>query len=286
MCAANIVPNNWIDGIANFYEKYPNRGLASDLSFPSFPWIAPKCPKAFVDLVASLGETRDLEEGEYLYTQVPKIDKMCVVVKGLTARSLVAATGIEAQGVGISPPMHIACGNLNFFSQRLCCGCYYALSPATIVECPTKILREKAEKDTKLMKFMGAQVEMCSLADRFAFASMVLGSTERLKAFLCSWAANFGYLMHDRPGWIGLRFLPPASLTGKVISINWLLVKRIVKQWQNKGLWEGQGDERYFPADLIEPAYRWIIREEFEKTDIKYPKSISELLAKQEAGTK
>lgn len=160
---------------------------------------SPKVSAKIIEKVRELGVERKLTTGELLFEIGARVDKLCINLKGFSARSLVNPAGFEAQGIGIAPPFHIAAGNLNFFTQRPCSGCYYALCPSQILECSSQRLREAAQEDSALMFELARHFEMCAISDRMVFACRALINSEyRLQAFLCSWAANFGLLDENR----------------------------------------------------------------------------------------
>lgn len=276
------IESKWLDLVFDYYQNNKNRGTVAQKKFPVFPWITPRVPFSFIDLVYSLGKSRKLSKGELLYSPGEKVNKLCIVLKGLCARSLVNPAGFEAQGIGISPPMHIASGNLNFFSNRPCCGCYYTLYDTEIVEVYTDLLRKKAFEDLALLEFLTEQFEMCSLSDRMAFACRVLVDAEdRIKAFLCSWVANFALSSDTRNSITTIETipLPSCEFLGRVLAINPLLLENIVTNWEGEGFIRRKNDTSEFSTTLLDPIYHWITRKGSESSPIPYPESIRSLLS-------
>lgn len=170
MVVSSLIPPDWHQLLVDFYEKFPSRGLPSVEHFPIFPWIAPRVSTKIIEKVRELGVERNLTTGELLFEIGARVDKLCINLKGFSARSLVNPAGFEAQGIGIAPPLHIAAGNLNFFTQRPCSGCYYALCPSQIIECSSQRLREAAQDDSELMFELARHFEMCAISDCYATA--------------------------------------------------------------------------------------------------------------------
>ena len=118
MVVSSLIPPDWHQLLVDFYEKFPSRGLPSVEHFPIFPWIAPRVSAKIIEKVRELGVERKLTTGELLFEIGARVDKLCINLKGFSARSLVNPAGFEAQGIGIAPPFHIAAGNLKFFSRK------------------------------------------------------------------------------------------------------------------------------------------------------------------------
>lgn len=119
MVVSSLIPPDWHQLLVDFYEKFPSRGLPSVEHFPIFPWIAPRVSTKIIEKVRELGVERNLTTGELLFEIGARVDKLCINLKGFSARSLVNPAGFEAQGIGIAPPLHIAAGNLNFLLRDL-----------------------------------------------------------------------------------------------------------------------------------------------------------------------
>lgn len=253
--------------------------------FPIFPWIAPRVSAKIIEKVRELGVERKLTTGELLFEIGARVDKLCINLKGFSARSLVNPAGFEAQGIGIAPPFHIAAGNLNFFTQRPCSGCYYALCPSQILECSSQRLREAAQEDSALMFELARHFEMCAISDRMVFACRALINSEyRLQAFLCSWAANFGLLDENRCKEMRIETvsLPGSALIGKIMAINPLVVERNFEKWESLGLLEISNDKALIVPSLIDPIYQWITLKDKESGVVPYPPSIQTYLEKEQ----
>lgn len=284
MVVSSLIPPDWPPLIVEFYEKFPSRGLPSAEYFPIFPWIGPRVSKKIIEKVSELGSERRLSTGELLFEIGARVDKLCINLKGFSARSLVNPAGFEAQGIGIAPPLHIAAGNLNFFTQRPCSGCYYALCSTQILECSSQQLREEAQKDPELMLELSRHFEMCTISDRIVFACRALINPElRLQAFLCSWAANFGLLEQNRckDAKIKTVNLPGSALIGKIMAIYPLVVERTFEKWEALGLLEISNDKTLVAPSLIDPIYQWITLKDKESGVVPYPSSIQTLLKKE-----
>ena len=281
MVVSSFVSQDWLPLLVEFYEKNPSRGLTSVSRFPIFPWIAPRVSNQLIEKVGELGRERTLSRGELIFELGARIDKLCINLNGFSARSLVNPTGFEAQGIGIATPLHIAAGNLNFFSERPCSGCYYALCPTQILECSSQKLREAAAEDPELMFHLAKLFEMCAISDRMVFACRALiNSEDRIQAFLCSWAANFGRLTQGRNREIKIQAvrLPENPLIGKIMAINSLVVERTLIKWSASGLLEAADDCVFISPALINPIYKWLTLEGKEAGAVPYPPTIEALL--------
>lgn len=260
MVVSSLIPPDWHQLLVDFYEKFPSRGLPSVEHFPIFPWIAPRVSAKIIEKVRELGVERKLTTGELLFEIGARVDKLCINLKGFSARSLVNPAGFEAQGIGIAPPFHIAAGNLNFFTQRPCSGCYYALCPSQILECSSQRLREAAQEDSALMFELARHFEMCAISDRMVFACRALINSEhRLQAFLCSWAANFGLLDQNRSKEVKIETvsLPGPALIGKIMAINPLVVERTLEKWESLELLDiSNGKTLIVPSPIQEHLKR------------------------------
>lgn len=284
MVVASLISQGWLPLLVDFYEKNPSRGLSSVSRFPIFPWIAPRVSSQLIEKVGELGTERSLSQGELIFEIGARVDKLCINLNGFSARSLVNPAGFEAQGIGIAPPLHIAAGNLNFFSERPCSGCYYALCSTRILECSSKKLREAAAEDPELMFHLAKLFEMCAISDRKVFACRALvNSEDRLQAFLCSWAANYGRLTQGqkREARVQAISLPENALIGKIMAINTLVVERIFNKWSASGLLEASADCVFITPALINPIYKWITLEGKEAGEVPYPSTIQALLEKE-----
>ncbi len=276
---------HWAEALSHIYEDSEWATLDSP-HFPIFPWVTPRVQESIRNYVIDRGEIRKIKKGGYIIPPGSTVNKFCIVLEGFTARSLVSPLGVEGNGIGIAPPQHIATGNLNFFTGRPCFGNYYALVNSVIAQCPTDTLRELAKEDPKLLLKLGRQFESCSLSDRFTFACQgILASEEKMKAFVCGWAANYGKLVADGQDEqaqaleIGIPQLPDLELLGKTCSINWLIIKGIFNKWKDEGLWMPKENEIIFSASLVENIYRWITRQGKELYLPGYPETLQELLS-------
>lgn len=284
MVVSSLIPSDWHPLLVEFYEKFPSRGLPSEEYFPIFPWIGPRVSTKIIEKVSELGRERRLSTGELLFKIGARVDKLCINLKGFSARSLVNPAGFEAQGIGIAPPLHIAAGNLNFFTQRPCSGCYYALCPTQILECSSQQLREEAQEDPELMVELLRHFEMCAISDRIVFACRALINSElRLQAFLCSWAANFGLLDLNRckDAKIETVSLPGSALIGKIMAIYPLVVERTFEKWEALGVLEISNEKALIAPSLIDPIYQWITLKGKESGIVSYAPSIQKLLEKE-----
>ena len=285
MVVSSLIPPDWHQLLVDFYEKFPSRGLPSVEHFPIFPWIAPRVSAKIIEKVRELGVERKLTTGELLFEIGARVDKLCINQKGFSARSLVNPAGFEAQGIGIAPPFHIAAGNLNFFTQRPCSGCYYALCPSQILECSSQRLREAAQEDSALMFELARHFEMCAISDRMVFACRALINSEhRLQAFLCSWAANFGLLDQNRSKEVKIETvsLPGPALIGKIMAINPLVVERTLEKWESLELLDISNGKTLIVPSLIDPIYQWITLKDKESGVVPYPPSIQTYLEKEQ----
>lgn len=274
------IKREWLAQIVDFYQKHPERGTGGQKFFPVFPWITPRVIDELIDIVEALGAKRFLGKGELLFPQGGRVDKFCIILEGFGARSLVNPSGFEAQGIGIAPPMHIASGNLNFFTDRPCSGCYFALCDTLLVECSTEVLRQRAFEQPELLAYLVEQFEMCVLSDRFVFACRALVETEdRIRAFLCSWAANFGTLdENSHEPLIQTVPLPPVALIGKILAINPHLLENILEQWEEEEVLKRSESFDVLSLKGLEGIYSWIIRKGQEDGAVSYPSTMIELL--------
>lgn len=174
---------------------------------------------------------------------------------------------------------------MNFFTQRPCSGCYYALCPSQIIECSSQRLREAAQDDSELMFELARHFEMCAISDRMVFACRALINSEhRLQAFLCSWAANFGLLDQNRSKEVKIETvsLPGPALIGKIMAINPLVVERTLEKWESLELLDISNGKTLIVPSLIDPIYQWITLKDKESGVVPYPPSIQTYLEKEQ----
>ena len=251
-----------------------------DRPFPILPWLTVALHPRLIDLIDRIGLASTYEADEYLLDPNEPVNKVAYVRRGVTGRSAGDPHGQKASAIAISTPGHIAYGNLNFFTERHAIGRYFALTPAEIVVCDRNLLYSLIFKDPELLELTVKQFECCMLSDRLAFASLALLNAEnRLKAFGCTWAANYGERVEKADGeWIKM----PAPMSRRVrtaiisVSGNWLDGK--LQEWMKAGVWLREGDWVWVRADFLDPVYVWMLRAEGRSVRFDYPEHLAELI--------
>ncbi|MCD8339666.1 MAG: hypothetical protein LUC43_05640 [Burkholderiales bacterium] len=149
-----------------------------------------------------------------------------------------------------------------------------------IVQCPADKIRKLAEEDAELLWLLCSQLESCCLSDRFSFGCQgILGSEDKIKAFICGWTANYGTVLLDKQNpKVRIPLPPPYKLLGKICSVNWLIVKGIFNKWKDEGDWGTGEDSATISPNLLSDIYKWLTREGKEFYPLGYPKTLQDLL--------
>lgn len=269
---------NWLAAIA-----HENDGAASPTAlfeaYPLMPWITPRVHPAILDLVERLGTSRRLLAGEFLFGRDEKLDKLVIVTSGVSGRSVGDPRG---QGIAIATPGHIAAGNLNFFSERHAFGQYFAITDCEYLFCSRKLLFVLAMKDPELMALFATQFECCALSDRLGMACLFLmGAKERLAAFTCSWALNYGqWICREDGEWIRMPVPLSRQIRSQIINVGPSWIDRTLRDWRAQNLWQRERDTVYARPSLLEPAYRWLRDHEESDNRYSYPKTLAELFSR------
>lgn len=248
--------------------------------FPIMPWLTHALDPRLEALILRLGERRRLRAGELLFGPGEPIDRVAMVCRGVTARSM---GNIDGQAIGLAAPGRIAAGNLNFFSGRHAIGRYFALSDCELCFCPQRLLLSVLATDPKLFHSCAAQFECAALSDRLAFACLsLLGGEDRLKAFIAAWAANYGELLAD--GWIRMPSPMSLQVRSQIINAtpNW--VDRISRRWREALLWRREGERVFARPELLQGAYAWMRSLEEGDNRFSYPVRFVELFEAPGAG--
>ena len=245
---------------------------------PIMPWITHQLDPDLLALVLRLGERRKFRSGDLLFENNQKIDALMIVIRGVTARSM---GNLDGQAIGLATPKRIAAGNLNFFSGRHAIGRYFAITDSELCVCSRSLLLSVLEAQPQLMKTCAVQFECCALSDRLSFACLsLLDARDRLKAFLTTWAVNFGELLKDESGLIWIRMPVPTTIQveSQIVntSLNW--VDRILHDWRESGLWRRERESVIVSPSLLEETYRWMRSLEEGDNLFRYPSSLTLLL--------
>lgn len=248
--------------------------------FPVLPWLTMTLDPRLMALMDQIGIVKTFEADEYLLDPNEAVNKVAYVRRGVTGRSAGDPHGQKSLAIAISTPGRIAYGNLNFFTERHAIGRYFSLTPGEIVVCDRKLLYSLILKDPVLLELTVKQFECCMLSDRLAFASLaLLNAEDRLKAFGCTWAANYGERVVKEDGdWIKM----PAPMSRRVrtaiisVSGNWLDGK--LQEWMKEGVWIRDGDWVWVRPAFLEPVYTWMLRAEGRSVRFDYPEHLSDLI--------
>ena len=119
--------SNWLKEI----EVFRNRDSDDSYNIPIYPWLAPPLHPKIRSLIERWGVEKEVPANAPVLGHInERVDKLVLVKSGVTARNFGSACSVERPSVAFSVPGRLACGNLNFFSQRPCIGSYYALVQA------------------------------------------------------------------------------------------------------------------------------------------------------------
>ena len=223
---------------------------------PIVPSIAHSLHPELCSLIERIGAPRELEPGEPLIAPGAPVDKLIIVKKGITAREV----GLISGAIAISPPRHIACGNLNLFSSLPCIGSYFALVRSSVIQVEQKLFLSLLRSDKSLAWLFAIQSELCTLSDRMAFATYTQPVEIRLQAFFIAWARNYGRCADDSSGqaWCVM----PAAIQRKhlaaIASTSRVSLDKNLKAWKAEGAYASRGDLLLMRPALLEPAYRWM----------------------------
>ena len=112
---------NWLKEI----EVFRNRGPDDSYNLPTYPWLAPPLHPRIRSLIERWGVVTELDANEPVLGSFDhKVDRLVLVKSGITARCFGSVFALKRPSVAFSVPGRLACGNLNFFSQRPCIGSY------------------------------------------------------------------------------------------------------------------------------------------------------------------
>lgn len=252
--------------IIDFYRRHEDRATVKQKYFPSLPWISPRVTDELIEIIESLGARRRIEQGNSLFPPSERLEKFSVILDGFAVRSLANPDGSGPRDISILPPMHIASGNLNFFTDRPLVSCCSALCDTTLVECDKEALRQLAFQQSELLSYLLEQFELCFLSDCLGMACRALiGTEDCIKAFLCSWAVNFGTFYRDGGHYlIRMVPLPHESLIAKLLEINSQQVKTILKRWEEQEVLYRSEETDVLSLESLEDIYSWIIKENGE----------------------
>lgn len=267
----------WHETLANSFAPSVESEIERS-PIPIMPWITHRLDPAFLSLVLRLGLRRNVRAGDLLFEHSQKIDELLVVTRGITARSM---GNLDGQAIGLATPGRIAAGNLNFFSGRHAIGRYFAITDCELRVCPRSLLLPVLESDPELLKICAVQFECCALSDRLSFACLsLLEARDRLKAFLATWAVNYGELLVDNAGnrWIRMPIPTTIQTQSQIVntSLNW--VDRILHGWRKSGLWRRDREWVCVSPILLEETYHWMRSLEEGDNLFHYPDSLETLI--------
>lgn len=274
---SNVSPQ-WLAAIqAGRYYNIDDKDVKH--SVPIVPWIHPTLPIELQNLILKIGRKVSLNRQEKLISLDRSINHLALVTQGVTARNFgnpIVGTEVAA---AISPPGHLAFGNLNFFSERPAFGHYFALTKAEIIICNKEHLLPALKTQPELFLLLLRHFEGCSLSDRIGFAFMAFAPVEeRLKAFVIGWAVHYGKLFYqDNEAWVKMPVPLTRSNRCLVANASSVSIDTYLKKWRTNGVWNRDGDFVSFPVSFFEDTYSWMRNSE-EQSSYRYPSTFGELL--------
>lgn len=160
--------SNWLKEI----EVFRNRDSDDSYNIPIYPWLAPPLHPKIRSLIERWGVEKEVPANAPVLGHInERVDKLVLVKSGVTARNFGSACSVERPSVAFSVPGRLACGNLNFFSQRPCIGSYYALVPSIVISIPQSLLFKVCEQDPQMLLLCATEFELINLSDRLGFGA-------------------------------------------------------------------------------------------------------------------
>lgn len=248
---------NWLKEI----EVFRNRGPDDSYNLPTYPWLAPPLHPRIRSLIERWGVVTELDANEPVLGSFDgKVDRLVLVKSGITARCFGSVFALKRPSVAFSVPGRLACGNLNFFSQRPCIGSYYALVPSVVVSIPQSLLFKVVEQDPQMLMICATEFELINLSDRLGFGvHSLLGVEDRLLSYFLSWSVAFGREEQiDGESWI--RFPTPLRGTAlqSVINCSAAALDRAVGALKQDGNYVTETDTARIRLSVLLPVHRWM----------------------------
>lgn len=249
--------SNWLKEI----EVFRNRDSDDSYNIPIYPWLAPPLHPKIRSLIERWGVEKEVPANAPVLGHInERVDKLVLVKSGVTARNFGSACSVERPSVAFSVPGRLACGNLNFFSQRPCIGSYYALVPSVVVSIPQSLLFKVCEQDPGMLLLCATEFELINLSDRLGFgAHSRLGAEDRLLAYFLTWSVAFGReeLVEGEP-WVVF----PTPLRGialqSVVSCSAAALERALGNLKQDGHYVTDNDSARIRLSVLEPIHKWI----------------------------
>lgn len=250
---------------------------------PIVPWIHPPLHPDLQRVILKIGRRVSLQRLDRLVPVERRINHLAFVLQGVTARNFgTPKAGPETdKAAAISPPGHVAFGNLNFFTTRPAFGHYFALTKAEIVICEKPLLLPVLRAEPKLLELLLKHFESCTLSDRIGLAYMAFASVEqRLKAFVISWAVHYAVPFY-KDGAMWLKMPVPLTRSNRCIVANASSVStdNCLKKWKDQDVWIRNGDFVSFPVSFFEDTYHWM-RSSEEQSEYSYTTTLQEFFEK------
>lgn len=268
------VSREWLSVIQNGRKQMLD-AKSPDRSVPIVPWIHPPLHPTLQSLILKIGRKVSLSRQDKLISLDRSISHLAMVTSGVTARNFGNPTVGTETAAAISPPGHVAFGNLNFFTERPAFGHYFALTKAEIVVCNKELLLPALKADPELFLLLIQHFESCALSDRLGFAYMAFAPVEeRLKAFVISWSVHYAKL-YEKEGNPWLTMPVPLTRSNRCLLANASSVSTdtYLKKWKDNGVWVRNGDFVSCPVAFLENTYTWMRHSE-EQSAYVYPRSL------------
>ena len=223
--------SNWLKEI----EVFRNRDSDDSYNIPIYPWLAPPLHPKIRSLIERWGVEKEVPANAPVLGHInERVDKLVLVKSGVTARNFGSACSVERPSVAFSVPGRLACGNLNFFSQRPCIGSYYALVPSVVVSIPQSLLFKVCEQDPGMLLLCATEFELINLSDRLGFgAHSRLGVEDRLLAYFLTWSVAF-------------------------VSCSAAALERALGNLKQDGHYVTDNDSARIRLSVLEPIHKWI----------------------------
>jgi hypothetical protein len=249
------------------------------LTIPILPWIHPPVDRGIQALIRKLGIEHSYDKGQRLFTEDERVSQVGLVISGVTARNFGNHSARCEKAAAVSIPGHIACGNLNFFTQRPAFGRYFTLTPAKVVMVPQNTLFGVLKTERALLDKFVRHMECCTLSDRIGLAAMAFIPVDlRMKSFIVSWVLNYGQpYRKDGEVWVHMPTPLTRSNRSLIANTSTISTDKTLKIWKEGGYWNRTGDWVDFPIRPFEEAWEWIIAAA-DPSPYDFPKTLEEML--------
>lgn len=108
--------SDWLDDLEKSEDVFWSQ--ETNLLRPVMPWLTPPVYPVLKRFIERNGVRKHFSAGELLIDPTEPVTSISVVERGITLRGA-GAGGVDSPAAAYSTPGRLACGNLNFFLNKL-----------------------------------------------------------------------------------------------------------------------------------------------------------------------